>query len=937
MAVRSVDQRVLGAGTTVRFGLLLVLLLAAGASAISSFFSLIIDPDNNDLQCLLASGVDPNSDWLTVLTRSTIGEDQTALAACLEQYAQSPPWWGPILGIGLLLVVAGAFFWGIPAWKGRRSQVVAVAEVDVRGDLVPALEELVRTAGVDAPTFLVNPGRITTSAVVFGRPGRYAVCLDGGLIARRKADPTGFHAVVLHELAHIRNRDVPITYATVALWRTFLIAVLVPQTVTMVWGMTAFETFAGEWPPGVRSLLSLAVLTVLVYLTRADILRNREIYADLDAVDWGADPAHWPDTDPGARHLFASFLELWRTHPRWDQRRKSLTDPAVLFGLEPLPVFLTGVAAIFLGDSLPDLLSVLFPGAGWPKALTPWLTALPITMIIGVALWRAVAHAVLTERRPPSGVRTGLWLGVGLVVGELVRGGTSGNKWFPSRPEYLVLLIVAAVVIAWWTGQCAELFIRAWRGRTLRPAMFAGLAVSWVAFSFWFDWWNSTGALFAIGFPFGNRYAVTQMFPESATGHAGLITLIALVMAVRVAFINHSVTTWVAVAMWLVPLLVWTVRPTSGVPRWVHRAMPDAEAPPSPAEQLPSLRKILYVALLGGALGALAEAAVMAYQHTWQPPADQRGGLYVFAYLNLMTSAVSVAPIAAAVAAAVIFRRYRLPVALIAANGAALAAFGAVFVLFATDGCLGPFNTLASSCHWLPAPASDLTQLLVPDVLGPGMFAAATAVLLVQVVERLINRDRPAHSTGPIPSPRGRWVAERVGIAVVGIVGVGLTTSVGSPFTPSTSAIGHPLTDEEFMRAPAGPPVAPEIRRAQMHAWLRYGGLDRTRPLGPALTELSTTFDGQMPTARVTSLCTDINRMMQSVNAYFPVPDPALQPEWSKAINGMMLASADCQRAIQQNDGDLLLKALTGLVDNAEPAARIMEEIASAAQPEGAG
>jgi len=35
----------------------------------------------------------------------------------------------------------------------------------------------------------------------------------------------GFRAVVLHELAHVRNRDIDITYATVAIWRIHLVLV----------------------------------------------------------------------------------------------------------------------------------------------------------------------------------------------------------------------------------------------------------------------------------------------------------------------------------------------------------------------------------------------------------------------------------------------------------------------------------------------------------------------------------------------------------------------------------------------------------------------------------------------------------------------------------------------------------------------------------------
>lgn len=950
MAMQNVDQRVLGAGTTVRFGLLLALLVAASASAISAFLSTVVDPHNNSSGCALAAGLNPgsglNSGYLSQLL-SIPAAEKPAVTACLERYVPGVPWWGPILGLGLLIGVAGAFFWGIPAWKGRRSQVVEVHEVDVRGDLAPALEALAQEAGLERVTFVLNSGRVSTSAVAFGRPGRYTVCLDGGLVARRRADPSGFRAVVLHELAHIRNGDVTIAYATVALWRAFLTVILVPQAVLRVRQLimdahSAEVGAAWELLLAVRSLLLLAFLTVLVYLTRADILRSREIYADLDAVALGADPSHWPDTAATAPHPFRSFLELWRTHPRWDQRKLSLTDPVLLFGLQPLPTFLTGAAAVILGDQVPSLLSTLFPGGGWLNGLAPWLTALPITVIIGVALWRAVAHAVLTGRRPPSGLRTGLWLGAGLVVGEFLLAPTNGSQWIPTRPEVLVLPLVAAVVITWWTGQCAELFVRAWRGGTLRPAMFLGLAVSWLVFTFWFGWWQNEGRWYVTGAAYNYRLALEHIFRAPSTSHAGAIAVVAPVTAVLDALGVDPLTIWATAAMWLVPLLVWTVRPPVETPRWVRRAMPDAADPPLPPEQLPSLRKPLRVALLGGALGAIAVVAVMAYQHTWQPPTDnQRAGLYLLVYVNLLTLAVAVAPLAAAIGAALIIPRYRLLVALAAAGIAALISFTAALVLFTTDGCLGPLNTMMSTCHPRPVSywgtlASVLAQDVGPAVLGPGMFLAATAVLFIEAIRRLAQRGIPARSTEPIPSRRARWVTKRAGIAVIGVAALGLTAAgtVPSVKAGSVSPVSSASIGVQLEPAHTDTPAPAEVRRAQMHAWFDYGGMDLlNRFLGADMQKLGTALKGKTfdpPT--VAAICTDINQAMRSANAYFPVPDPELQAEWSTVINNMTQGSTECENSIQRRDKPLFVRGITTIGNVAGSAEQLFERMVSEAK-----
>lgn len=914
MAAQRVDRRVLGAGTTVRFGLLVVLLVAASAAGISDVLGWITDPNSNANGCELASGWNPNSGYLPELARSFATQGTApAQSACLARYSPSAPWWVLIAGIGLVFVVAAAFFWGIPAWKGRRGQVVPVRDVDERGDLEPALAQLTLAAGLDRARFVINPGRVTTNAVVFGRPGRHTVCLDGGLVARRQADPSGFRAVVLHELAHIRNGDVSITYATVALWRAFLLVVLAPEAVLLGWELIVQDPHSVvapvDRPTTVYALLLLAALAALVYLTRADILRSREIYADLDALAWGADSGHWShrrtaDRTASRRRLVA-FRELWRTHPRWDQRRQSLTDPVALFGIQPLPAFLTGAATIILNAQVTASLPPLSSGTrDVLDGLTAWLVAVLITVIIGTAVWRAVAYAVLTGRRPPSGVLTGLWLGAGLAVGDWLLDSTDEGQWLPNHPAVLVVHLLVAMVITWWTAQAAELIIRRWRGRTLRPAMFLGLVVPWLAFTFWLAWWQSTGNLFVGGWPVD-----WEQFMGLATSHSGVIALLSLVMGVLTAVHVNPLAVWVVTAMWLVPLLAWTVRPPTQLPRWLRAALPDEVDPPLPAEPLPALRRPLRVALLGGTLGAIAVAAVMAYLHTRRPPAHQTNDLWLFLDVTLLTLALVVAPVTAAGVAASITRRYRLLMAWAAAGVAALVACAAGYLVSGAQECLGPLNTTASvSCHWRPLLAWPIyAQSLMPPVLETGMFLAAVVALLVEAVRHLAQLGRPAGSARPsrsLPPPQARWAAKRVGIAAICVAAVGLI--VGGVVLPGLGSTSTDTSDQVFL-APAATPVTSEVRRTQMLAWVKFGGEDL---IGQFLNTDIPKLDAAVKAPIVDSdkvglACTEINQTKRVANAYFPMPDPALQKDWSVAITQLTQACGDFQRAVLQADDNL--------------------------------
>ncbi|MGH3784064.1 MAG: M48 family metalloprotease [Pseudonocardiaceae bacterium] len=360
-----VDEHVFGAGTTLRFVLLLVLISASGGMMISDLLQAWADPDNNQIGCRLASGWDPSGQYGANMM-SAIGHNHESFEACIANY--QPAWWAPGLMIVLLVVAAAALYVWLPFWKGRRGRVVPLEKIDPQGNLHRRLTNLVSVAGLrHAPRFVVDPAAATTSAVVFGHPRRYTVCLHGGLVARRVADKEGFRAVVLHELAHIRNGDVRITYATVALWRVFLVGVLLPSVISelkLLFSGLFLRTDSVFWvdwpetaPENARAVLLTIFTVALVYLSRADLLRSRETYADLTALHWGAAPKSWQHGGASAaargsiRRTIGSFTELWRTHPRWDLREQLLTDSSALFGLQAVPMFLTGAATALVATT----------------------------------------------------------------------------------------------------------------------------------------------------------------------------------------------------------------------------------------------------------------------------------------------------------------------------------------------------------------------------------------------------------------------------------------------------------------------------------------------------------------------------------------------------------------------------------------------------------
>lgn len=377
-----VDQLVLGRGTARRFTLLAALLLASCVNQIW-MTTLAICSKSSFTRCANAAGVDlsaPRSDQLPQLTTDSFN-------ACRLE-AVSDALHIALVGTGAVVCTALALYWTAPSWRRRRRRMVPAATFgsEARRDPVPPtpfmyqrvwtaeewvrrergetsapevtrqeplshhLSRLTHKAGVGRePSFVVDVGALTAGAVVFGRGGRHTVCLYAGLLARRATHPELFDAVVLHELAHVRNSDVDIAYVTLALWRVFLFAVLLPCGVITSWQILEQSVLGrhpiywGDATPNWSTLGLCVLLVTVVYLLRADILRRREFVADLDALAHGADPGMWravntalaeKSGDQSARSRWVSagrwFVNQWRTHPTWEQRHEILVRPETI-------------------------------------------------------------------------------------------------------------------------------------------------------------------------------------------------------------------------------------------------------------------------------------------------------------------------------------------------------------------------------------------------------------------------------------------------------------------------------------------------------------------------------------------------------------------------------------------------------------------------------
>ncbi len=270
------------------------------------------------------------------------------------------------LALGMFLL-ATVIYRTHPVRIRRRKDLVSLPQ-----DKDPAfhreVQRLASLAGVrPAPTIELGKGLLSQNGQAFGFRNQYVLRLDGGLRLRLRKAPGVFRAIVLHELAHIVNRDVGRTYFAQALWVAVIFLSILPLTISV--GVI----FARDWiltplTEGITSLdlnrllthslpvvllffLQVGATLAVIWAIRASLLRVREIYADWRAVLWGAEvPLSNILQHNASRETGKRDNRLWRLHPTAQERLSALQNPVGLFRLGLDLPFLVGLLLAFVVD-----------------------------------------------------------------------------------------------------------------------------------------------------------------------------------------------------------------------------------------------------------------------------------------------------------------------------------------------------------------------------------------------------------------------------------------------------------------------------------------------------------------------------------------------------------------------------------------------------------
>jgi Zn-dependent protease with chaperone function len=292
--------------TSLRFILLLVFVIAADIRRWFALAATEFDLGHKLSECLDGA---PMVRWAVM--------DGTKLRECVRPFVIYD-----ILatGVGLLLLAAvtGAIYRCYPIWEMRRLRLTPLEPAEVP-ELVAALHQLCRIAGLQRPSqFLWNPLDTRHIALGFGRAGAYRVGFTGALAVLHNTDPGAFRAVMLHELAHIRNGDIEKAYMALALWWGFLLTALLPCLVVLA-------RLQMDVADLVVLTLEMTIVAGIVLFTRNAVLRARELYADARSLAWARD-------EPAFARVFAGLLPIkgirrsLSPHPDPARRRRLLDN-----------------------------------------------------------------------------------------------------------------------------------------------------------------------------------------------------------------------------------------------------------------------------------------------------------------------------------------------------------------------------------------------------------------------------------------------------------------------------------------------------------------------------------------------------------------------------------------------------------------------------------
>ncbi|MFG1824783.1 M48 family metalloprotease [Microbispora bryophytorum] len=656
-------------------------------------------------------------------------------------------------------------------------------------DIVAEIEEMTRQAGLKrTPELFVHPFRRAPGGRMFGCFGRYRLSVNLGLL---NADKDEFLLVVRHELAHAVNRDIDLTYLTIASWWVFSLLIAGPAMIVLVISAPSQILSAG-W--------SFAVMLMVLWLLRAAVIRSREHYADVRA-SIGTEPV---TSAPGEmnpsgllRRLIWTLVTGFSLHPTPYARAMTIEDPGRLLRAGVSEPFAAGLV-VGMGINHMALLGLLITRAEL-QDYGPLLAGIfyggLVAWSVGTYVWRHTLHSLQMGRPLTTGALPGLALAVGILAGEMFIPDVHSDVDVPSVVAPSVLagwllitaLAVGCVLLVRWAVASAAAWLPSATGPSLARCFIAWQVCATLLFGTWLSKWLS------------------------ATSNAGPGGLGRSALDLIGSVADHPFRMFAVVA-WVFPLASWVTRAQGTLP--VRQAyLGDWPALPLPRPRLrisAALWPVLVPVVFAIILDIVADGNTLNFflsQVTSPYPEESRQLAILLFYVA--------AGIFQGATALFVYLRHS------SGDGAPTATAHALFSAFCTGVAITVINLapeVVRTCWQDPAGCDVRTTVsqaaaLLGGATGGGLVAALGAVALAAVVRGAIRKALSRSLAWPVGAAPAMadpfvppWRRRSAVFPVVLLVAV--------PFLASAYFW---IIDVQLAR-PALPPATPAISAAQLPA-----------------------------------------------------------------------------------------------------------------------
>jgi heat shock protein HtpX len=242
---------------------------------------------------------------------------------------------GAIIGFAIGIAFVGFSYWNSDKLAIRAARAQPVTEQEMP-EYYAVVRELTQQAGMPMPKLYITPDQQPNAFATGRNPEHAAVAVTQGIL--RILDWNELRGVLAHEISHVGNRDILIGS----------VAAAIAAGITLIATFLRFSAFFGGSDDNDRNPIALLAMAILAPLAAAllqmAISRSREFEADrsgarligdgeplaraLQKLEVGARQIPM-DIDPAHASAFIvnplsgrrmSFANLWRTHPKTEDR-----------------------------------------------------------------------------------------------------------------------------------------------------------------------------------------------------------------------------------------------------------------------------------------------------------------------------------------------------------------------------------------------------------------------------------------------------------------------------------------------------------------------------------------------------------------------------------------------------------------------------------------